>query len=57
MSYGPGDPQTMGYFERQYLEGTYDADRAIAKQEWQQAVNDWEDGVSDVEPPAFEDWY
>lgn len=36
---------------------TYDSDRITARQEWQASVNAYEDGLSDVDPGAFDDWF
>jgi hypothetical protein len=34
-----------------------DYGEAVARQEWQAAVDAYEDGVGDVDPGAFEDWF
>jgi hypothetical protein len=57
MSYGPGDLQTMPANARDYLEGTYESDREIARQEWQASVAAYEDGLSDVEPVEWKEFW
>jgi hypothetical protein len=34
-----------------------DYSEAVARQEWQAAVNAYEDGLTDVDPGPFEDWF
>jgi hypothetical protein len=34
-----------------------DYSEAVARQEWQVAVDAYEDGLTEVEPPTFEDWF
>jgi len=56
-SYGPGDPQTMPASAREYLEGDFDWQRAEVKREWQAAVDAYEDGLTDVEPPTWKEFW
>lgn len=47
----------MSYNESAREPDLIDYSEAVARQEWQAAVNAYEDGASDVDPGAFEDWF
>jgi hypothetical protein len=54
---------TIGGFDRQYgyddavPPDIYEADKEVARQEWQAAVNAYEDGLSDVEPVEWKEFW
>lgn len=47
----------MSYNESSREPDLIDANEAVARMEWQAAVDAYEDGVSEVDPGAFEDWF
>lgn len=47
----------MSYNENAREPDLIDYSESIARQEWQAMVNDWEDGLTDVEPPDWKEFW
>lgn len=47
----------MSYNENTREPDLIDYSEAFARMEWQASVAAYEDGLSDVEPPAFDEWF